>query len=120
MVGRSPPGAPPRRPETRGRDRGFGRPRTPAARRHREDDRAAEIGRPAPHLTPSSDTIGWRPPPRSRTEARHRRQDQCSGGLTTRGPLQKRFFKRLLAGLKYRPRRLITDGLKSYGAARRG
>jgi putative transposase len=31
----------------------------------------------------------------------------------------KRFFKRLLHGLKYRPRRLITDGLKSYGAAKR-
>jgi putative transposase len=31
----------------------------------------------------------------------------------------KRFFKRLPHGLKYRPRRLITDGLKSYGAAKR-
>ena len=31
----------------------------------------------------------------------------------------KRFFKRLLAGLKYRPKRLVTDGLRSYGAARR-
>jgi putative transposase len=31
----------------------------------------------------------------------------------------KRFFKRLLAGLQYRPRRLITDGLRSYGAAKR-
>jgi len=31
----------------------------------------------------------------------------------------KRFFKRLLKGLRYRPRRLITDGLKSYGVARR-
>ncbi len=31
----------------------------------------------------------------------------------------KRFFKRLLAGLKYRPRRLVTDGLRSYGVARR-
>ena len=32
----------------------------------------------------------------------------------------KRFFKRLLAGLKYKPRRIVTDGLKSYrrGAAR--
>ncbi len=27
----------------------------------------------------------------------------------------KRFFKPLLVGLKYRPRRLITDGLRSYG-----
>jgi putative transposase len=31
----------------------------------------------------------------------------------------KRFFKRLLVGLKYRPRRLVTDGLRSYGVARR-
>jgi putative transposase len=31
----------------------------------------------------------------------------------------KRFFKRLLAGLKYRPRRIVTDGLRSYGVARR-
>ncbi len=31
----------------------------------------------------------------------------------------KRFSKRLLAGLKYKPKRLVTDGLKSYGAAQR-
>jgi putative transposase len=31
----------------------------------------------------------------------------------------KRFSKRLLAGLKYKPRRVITDGLRSYGVARR-
>ncbi|TDH58971.1 IS6 family transposase [Dankookia rubra] len=31
----------------------------------------------------------------------------------------KRFFKRLLAGLKYKPKRIVTDGLRSYGAARR-
>jgi putative transposase len=31
----------------------------------------------------------------------------------------KRFFKRLLRGLKYKPRRLITDGLRSYGVAHR-
>ena len=31
----------------------------------------------------------------------------------------KRFFKRLLAGLKYKPRRLVTDGLTSYGVAQR-
>ena len=31
----------------------------------------------------------------------------------------KRFFKRLLAGLKYRPRRIVTDGLRRYGVARR-
>jgi putative transposase len=31
----------------------------------------------------------------------------------------KRFFKRLLAGLKYKPRRIVTDGLRSYGAAHR-
>jgi putative transposase len=29
----------------------------------------------------------------------------------------KRFFKRLLHGLQYKPRRLITDGLRSYGVA---
>ena len=32
----------------------------------------------------------------------------------------KRFFRRLLAGLKYKPKRIVTDGLHSYGAARRG
>jgi putative transposase len=31
----------------------------------------------------------------------------------------KRFFRRLLKGLRYKPRRIITDGLRSYGAARR-
>jgi putative transposase len=31
----------------------------------------------------------------------------------------KRFFQRLLAGLRYKPRRLVTDGLRSYGVARR-
>jgi putative transposase len=31
----------------------------------------------------------------------------------------KRFFKRLLTDLKYKPRRLVTDGLRSYGAAKR-
>src|SRR3712207_9301787 len=31
----------------------------------------------------------------------------------------KRFFKRLLEELRYKPRRLITDGLRSYGVARR-
>jgi putative transposase len=31
----------------------------------------------------------------------------------------KRFFKRLLAGLKYKPKCIVTDGLRSYGAARR-
>src|SRR3712207_1722902 len=31
----------------------------------------------------------------------------------------KRFFRRLLAALKYRPRRIVTDGLRSYGVARR-
>jgi putative transposase len=29
----------------------------------------------------------------------------------------KRFFKRLLAGLRYKPRRIVTNGLRSYGAA---
>ena len=31
----------------------------------------------------------------------------------------KRFLKRLLAGLKYKPKRLVTDGLRSYGVAHR-
>ena len=31
----------------------------------------------------------------------------------------KRFFTRLLHGLQYKPRRLVTDGLRSYGVARR-
>jgi putative transposase len=35
------------------------------------------------------------------------------------GAAAKRFFKRLLHGLRYRPRRLVTDGLHSYGVARR-
>jgi putative transposase len=29
----------------------------------------------------------------------------------------KRFFKRLLMGLKYKPRKIVTDGLRSYGVA---
>jgi transposase-like protein len=35
------------------------------------------------------------------------------------GTAAKRFFKRLLTGLQYKPKRLITDGLRSYGVARR-
>jgi transposase-like protein len=31
----------------------------------------------------------------------------------------KRFFSRLLKGLRYKPRRLVTDGLRSYGVAHR-
>ena len=31
----------------------------------------------------------------------------------------KRFFRRLLRGLRYRPRRIVTDGLKSYSVAHR-
>jgi putative transposase len=31
----------------------------------------------------------------------------------------KRFFRRLLRGLQYKPRRLVTDGLRSYGVAHR-
>ena len=31
----------------------------------------------------------------------------------------KRFFKRLLVGLKYKPRRRVTDCLRSYGVAHR-
>src|SRR3712207_1982665 len=31
----------------------------------------------------------------------------------------KRFFKRLPVGLRHKPRRIVTDGLRSYGAAQR-
>jgi len=31
----------------------------------------------------------------------------------------KRFFKRLLTGLRYKPKRIVTDGLRSYGVAKR-
>jgi putative transposase len=31
----------------------------------------------------------------------------------------KRFFRRLLVGLKYKPRKIVTDGLRSYGVAQR-
>ena len=31
----------------------------------------------------------------------------------------KRFLKRLLAGLKFMPKRIVTDGLRSYGVAKR-
>ena len=31
----------------------------------------------------------------------------------------RRFFRRLLAGLRFKPRRIVTDGLRSYGVARR-
>jgi putative transposase len=31
----------------------------------------------------------------------------------------KRFFKRLLVGLRFKPRRIVTDGLRSHGVARR-
>ena len=31
----------------------------------------------------------------------------------------KRLFRHLLAGLRYKPRKIITDGLRSYGVARR-
>ena len=35
------------------------------------------------------------------------------------GAAAKRFFRHLLQGLQYKPKRLITDGLRSYGLARR-
>jgi putative transposase len=35
------------------------------------------------------------------------------------GTAAKRFFKRLLNGLRDKPRRIVTDGLKSYGVAHR-
>jgi putative transposase len=31
----------------------------------------------------------------------------------------ERFFKRLLDGLNYKPKRIVTDGLRSHGAAKR-
>lgn len=31
----------------------------------------------------------------------------------------ERFFKRLLAGCRFKPRRIVTDGMRSYGVARR-
>jgi hypothetical protein len=34
------------------------------------------------------------------------------------GAAAKRFFRRLLKGLQYKPKRLIADGLRSYGVAR--
>jgi len=35
------------------------------------------------------------------------------------GVAAKRFFRRLLQGLPYHPKRIIIDGLRSYGVARR-
>ena len=35
------------------------------------------------------------------------------------GAAAKRFFKHLLHGLQHKPRRLVTDGLRSYGVAQR-
>jgi putative transposase len=35
------------------------------------------------------------------------------------GAAAKRFLKHLLHGLQYKPRRLVTDGLRSYGVAQR-
>jgi putative transposase len=35
------------------------------------------------------------------------------------GAAAKRFFRHLLQGLQYKPKRLITDGLRSYSVARR-
>jgi putative transposase len=35
------------------------------------------------------------------------------------GAAAKRCFRRLLSGLQYKPKRLVTDGLRSYGVARR-
>ena len=41
------------------------------------------------------------------------------GAGATDGAAAKRFFKRLLQGLQYKPKRLVTDGLRSYGVAHR-
>jgi putative transposase len=35
------------------------------------------------------------------------------------GTAAKRFFKRLLTRLQYKPRKIVTDGLRSYGVAQR-
>jgi transposase-like protein len=35
------------------------------------------------------------------------------------GTAATRFFKRLLVGLEYKPRKIVTDGLRSHGVARR-
>jgi putative transposase len=35
------------------------------------------------------------------------------------GTAANRFFKHLLGGLGYKPRRLVTDGLRSYGVSER-
>ena len=51
--------------------------------------------------------------------------DQHGVGLDIRvqekrdGAAAKRFFRRLLKGLQYKPKRLITDGLRRSGVARR-
>jgi hypothetical protein len=59
--------------------------RPQALERRRKDDRAPEIGRPLPHLTPSGG--GHAPTPdRSKTPAAG---SKLKGGLTTKGPLQK-------------------------------
>ena len=54
---------------------------------------------------------------------RMRRWPRCGprhpGSRSSDATAAKRFFKRLLQGLRYRPRRLITDGLRSYGVAHR-
>jgi transposase-like protein len=34
------------------------------------------------------------------------------------GTTAKRFFRRLLKGLQYKPKRLMTDALRSYGGKR--
>ena len=48
-----------------------------------------------------------------------RRRARHPGPGPPRHDAAKRFFKRLLHGLKHKPRRVVTDGLRSYGAAAR-
>src|SRR3712207_8860742 len=100
MESRSPPSAPPRRPEARRGDRGFGRSEAPAVRsevpspgrwigpgRIRPNGAArttalCQIGRPAPHLTPSGG--GSAPTPdRSETSA----TGSALKGVDHRGPV---------------------------------
>jgi hypothetical protein len=54
--------------------------------------------------------------------ARHRserRRARDSGSEPAQAKATKRFFKRLLKGLQFVPRVIVTDKLKSSGAAKR-
>src|SRR5215212_10032935 len=73
---------------------------------------------------PNLPKIGGDRPPRRRPRAALRQGLRARPltprqGAQTNATAAKRFFRRLLAGLKYEPKRLVTDGLRSYGVARR-